>query len=171
MNLTLSLSFTNFFKHSYPYKSMNIQKVKQGARITLYNGIYTVVLGIFFIVFMKLNMKLTFNSITQLWGFFARYNSNVAQMFYLFNALVGLLLISNGLTIIFMSYFIIKRKDKMAWVILFLSGLTMWAGMLTISFLLWNFLLISLSIIGWLTFLLGMLLPVSYYIEKTYREY
>ncbi len=150
---------------------MNIQRVKQGARITLYNGVYTVAMGIFFMVFMKLNMKLTFNSITQLWGFFARYNANVAHMFYLFNALSGVLLISNGITIIFLSDFIIKRKDKMAWIILFISGLTMWAGVLAISLLLWNFLLIILSLIGWIWFVFGMVLPIHYYLEKNYREY
>ncbi|MDP2925514.1 MAG: hypothetical protein Q8N99_04025 [Nanoarchaeota archaeon] len=150
---------------------MNIQRVKLGARITLYNGIYTVILGLFFLIFMKLNMKLNFNSITQLWGFFTRYSSNVAQIFYLFNALVGLLLISYGLTIIFMSYFIIKRKDKMAWLILFLSGITMWAGMLIISFFLWNLLLIALSLIGWSMFLIGSLLPIKFYLEKNYKEY
>ena len=150
---------------------MNIQRVKQGAKITLYNGIYATLFGLFFLIFMKLNMKLNFNSITQLWGFFTRYNSNIAQIFYLFNALVGLLLISNGLTIIFLSYFIIKRKDKMAWIILFLSGITMWAGMLIISFFLWNLLLIILSLIGWTSFLIGMLLPLRYYIEKNYKEY
>lgn len=151
--------------------NMNIQRVKLGARITLYNGIYTVILGLFFLIFMKLNMKLNFNSITQLWGFFTRYSSNVAQIFYLFNALVGLLLISYGLTIIFMSYFIIKRKDKMAWLILFLSGITMWAGMLIISFFLWNLLLIALSLIGWSMFLIGSLLPIKFYLEKNYKEY
>ena len=150
---------------------MNIQRVKQGAKITLYNEIYATLLGLFFLIFMKLNMRLNFDSITQLWGFFAKYNTNVAQIFYLFNALVGLLLISNGLTVIFLSFFIIKRKDKMAWIILFLSGITMWAGMLIISFFLWNFLLISLSLIGWLMFILGMLLPIKYYIEKPYKEY
>ncbi|VVB78359.1 Uncharacterised protein [uncultured archaeon] len=150
---------------------MNIQRVKQGARLTLYNGVYASLVGLFFLIFMKLNMKLTFNSITQLWGFFTKYNANIAQIFYLFNALVGLLLISNGLTIIFLSYFIIKRKDKMAWIILFLSGITMWAGMLIISFFLWNLLLITLSLIGWTSFLIGMLLPIRYYIEKNYREY
>jgi len=150
---------------------MNIQRIKQGARITLYNGIYATLLGLFFLVFMKLNMSLNFSSITQLWGFFTKYNTAVAEIFYLFNALVGLLLISNGLTVIFLSYFIIKRKDKMAWIILFLSGITMWAGMLIISFFLWNILLITLSLIGWTSFLLGMLLPIRYYIEKNYREY
>ncbi|MEK6859396.1 MAG: hypothetical protein AABX54_01145 [Nanoarchaeota archaeon] len=150
---------------------MNIQRVKQGAKITLYNGIYTVILGLFFLIFMKLNMSLNFSSITLLWGFFTTYSAKVAQIFYLFNALVGLLLISNGLTIIFLSYFIIKRKDKMTWLILFLSGITMWAGMLTISFFLWNFLLIFLSAIGWLTFMFGMVLPIRYYLEKNYREY
>ena len=34
-----------------------------------------------------------------------------------------------------------------------------------------NILLIILTAIGWLTFIFGMLLPIKYYLEKSYREY
>ena len=113
---------------------MNIRKVKQGAKITLYNGIYMILFGIFYTIFIKFNMNQNFKAISELWGFFAKFNPEITFLFYLFNILIGLFLISTGITIIHLSDFIIKRKDKMTWVILFLSGLIAWVGLLIISF-------------------------------------
>jgi len=150
---------------------MNIRRVKQGARITWYNGIYMILFGIFYMIFIKFNMNQNFKAINELWGFFAKFNPEITSLFYLFNILIGLFLISTGITVIHLSDFIIKRKDKMTWVVLFLSGLIAWVGLLIISFLFKNPLLISLSIIGWVMFVFGMLLPINYYMEKSYREY
>ncbi len=150
---------------------MNIKRVKQGARITQYTGIYMIVLGVFFIFFVNFNMKNNFNEIVQLWGFFLRYNASIAFLFFLFNILIGVLLISQGIIVIFLSDFIIKRKDKMTWVTLFLSGLITWAGLLTICIFMKNWILIGLSFLGWLFFILGMLIPIRYYVEKNYKEY
>jgi len=150
---------------------MNIQRVKQGAKITFFNGIFMILFGIFYIAFVKFNMNQNFNAISELWGFFAKFNPEITQLFFLFNILIGLFLISTGITITHLSDFIIKRKDKMTWVILFLSGLIAWGGLLIISFLFKNIPLIILSLIGWSSFVLGMLLPIKYYLEKSYREY
>ena len=150
---------------------MNIQKVKQGAKITLYNGVYMILFGIFYIVFVKYNMNYNFNSISQLWGFFEKFNPEISNLFYLFNILIGLFLISGGVTTIYLSDFILKRKEKMTWVVLFLSGIISWGGLLTISVLFKNPLLIALSFLGWFIFIVGMLLPIKYYLEKSYREY
>jgi hypothetical protein len=150
---------------------MNIQRVKQGARITLYNGIYMILIGIFFILFARLNMKINFEGISQLWGFFTRYNTGIAFMIYILHISIGVLLISQGMLIIYLSDFIIKRKEKMTWVMLFLSGIISWAGILIASILLKNILLISLTSLGWITFLIGMIIPIKYYIEKNYKEY
>lgn len=150
---------------------MNIQKVKTGARVTYYNGAYMILLGIFYISFMRIIMKSNFNSINQLWGFFSKYNPEIAYLFVLFNALLGILLISQGVVIMYLSDFIYKRKEKITWVILFISGIICWAGILTINVLFKNWVLIIASTIGWLSFILGMLLPIRYYLEKAYREY
>jgi len=150
---------------------MNIRRVKQGAKITLYNGVYMILFGIFYISFFTINMKTNFNSIDQLWGFFAKFNPQIAHMFYLFSILIGIFLISMGILIIYLSDFIIKRKEKMTWVLLFISGIISWVGLLAITFFLKNYLLIILSFIGWLMFIFGMLLPINYYLEKNYREY
>ncbi|MEM0465668.1 MAG: hypothetical protein QXW97_03140 [Candidatus Pacearchaeota archaeon] len=150
---------------------MNIQRVKQGAKITLYNGVFMIIYGFFYIFFIKYNMRRNFRGISELWGFFLRYNAKIAHLFHLFNILIGILLISNGILIIYLSDFIIKRKDKMTWVILFLSGIISWAGIFTISILFKNFTLILISGIGWLSFIFGMLLPINYYLQKNYRNY
>jgi hypothetical protein len=99
------------------------------------------------------------------------YSWDISYLFYLFNILIGLLLISNGITIAYLSDFIIKRKEKITWVILFITGIISWAGLLTISILFQSIVLIVLSFIGWLIFIIGMLLPISYYLEKPYKEY
>lgn len=150
---------------------MNIKRVKQGAKITLYNGIYMIFYGFFYIFFYKMNMRDNFHGISELWGFFLRYNPKIASLFFLFNLLIGIFLISTGILIIYLSDFIIKRKEKMTWVILFFSGIISWAGILTISILLKNMILIILSGFGWLMFVFGMLLPIRYYLEKSYRSY
>lgn len=150
---------------------MNIQRVKQGARITLYNGVYMILLGIYYIFFIKTNMKIIFSSINLLWGFFTRYNNNIAYFIQLFNILIGILLISQGIVIVYLSDFIIKRKEKMTWTILFLSGIISWAVLLVTSILLNNWFLSIITGIGWLSFLIGMVLPIRYYLEKNYKEY
>jgi len=150
---------------------VNIQKVKQGAKITWYNGIFMILFGIFYAVFIKFNMKQNFNAINELWGFFSKFNPEITQLFFLFNILIGLFLVSTGIIIIHLSDFIIKRKDKMTWVVLFLSGIIAWGGLLIVSILFKNLILIIISLIGWVSFVIGMVLPIKYYLEKSYREY
>ena len=150
---------------------MNLRKVKQGAKITWYNGIYMILFGMFYIGFVKFNMSSSFSAISELWGFFSKFNPEISKLFLLFNILIGLFLISTGITTMYLSDFILKRKEKMTWVILFLSGIISWVGILIISILFKNKILITLSFIGWLIFITGMLIPIKYYLEKSYREY
>jgi|SRR3989344_5137148 len=150
---------------------MNIQRVKQGAKITLYNGIYMILFGIFQIFFAEFNMKKNFQAIDSIWSLFVKYNPKIYKLFILSNISIGILMISLGVFILYLSYFIIKRKEKMAWIILLVSGITSWIGLLIISVLFKNWILIILSSIGWAMFVIGMLLPIHYYLEKDYREY
>ena len=150
---------------------MNIQRVKQGAKITLYNGIYMIIFGLFYIGLVNFNMKSNFYVINGIWQLFIKYNPEISNLFIYFNIIIGVFMISMGIIVIYMSYFILKRKEKMTWLILLLSGLIGWAGLLIVSFLMKNKLLIGLSSFGWITFILGMILPLRYYLEKTYREY
>lgn len=150
---------------------MNIHRVKQGARITYYNGLYMILIGIFVIFFIDFNMFINFNTIPQLWSFFIKYNWKIAYMFILLNVLTGILMISQGILHMYLSDFIIKRKEKMTWVILFISGIISWAGILTIFTLFKNWYWITLGFIGWLVFIIGMLIPIQYYLEKPYKEY
>lgn len=150
---------------------MNIQRVKQGAKITYYNGIYMVLIGLFYSIFSEYNIASSFRSISESWGFFLRYNPKIAHLFIFFYALVGILMISNGIFIVYLSDFIIKRKEKITWVMLFISGIIGWGGILVISILFENLMLIILSGLGWLSFVIGMVMPIRYYLEKSYREY
>ena len=150
---------------------MNIQKVKQGARITLWNGIYMILFGLFQIFFAEYNMENNFKAVQSIWLLFVRYNLKISKLFLLFNISLGILLITIVVFIAYVSYFIIKRKDKLAWVMLFISGIISWVSLLIIAILFKNVILIVLTLIGWVMFVFGMLLPIRYYLEKSYREY
>ncbi len=150
---------------------MNIHRVKQGARITFYNGIYLSLLGLFFIFFNDYVMRTSFRAISELWGFFTRYDANISKLFVFFLIIIGILMISNGIYISYLSDYIMKRKEKITWVILFISGIINWVGLLIISILLKNLGLIILAFLGWLSFIIGMIIPIRYYLEKSYREY
>lgn len=150
---------------------MNIQRVKQGARITYANGLYMMLLGLFLIFFDNMNMKINFIQINELWGFFSKFNPEIANILILFHILIGTLLFSSGIIVLYLSDYIIKRKEKMTWVMLFLFGIINWVALLIISILLKNTILIVLTSIGWAIFCLGMLLPINYYLQKSYREY
>ena len=150
---------------------LNIQRVKQGAKITFYNGVYMILLGLIYIIFAKFNMSVNFDSISQLWGFFEKYNPKIANLFILFNFLIGFLIISMGIILIYLSDFIIRRKEKMTWIVLVLIGITGWGSLLIISILSKNIFQIILNFIGWVTFIIGMLLPIRYYLDRGYMEY
>jgi len=130
-----------------------------------------VLVGLFYTFFSDFNIRASFRSISESWGFFLRYNPKIAHLFIFFYALVGILMISNGIFITYLSDFIIKRKEKITWVMLFISGIIGWGGILVISVLFDNLTLIILSSIGWLSFVIGMVMPIRYYLEKSYREY
>ena len=91
---------------------MNIKRVKQGAKITFWNGVYMILFGLILIIFVKSNMMRNFKSFDQLWGFFQRYNPDIAYLFWLYNIIVGIFLISEGIVIMYLSDFILKRKEK-----------------------------------------------------------
>jgi len=150
---------------------MNIQRVKQGARITYANGIYMMFLGLFLIFFDNMNMKTNFTAINQLWGFFSKFNAEIASLFILFHILIGTLLFSSGIIFLYLSDYIIKRKEKMTWVMLFIIGIIDWVALLIVAVVLGNTILIVLTAIGWAMFIFGMLLPINYYLQKSYREY
>ena len=150
---------------------MNIQRIKQGARINYYNGIYMIIFGIFYAVFVGFNIKFNFNSVSELWGFFSMFNPEVTHLFYYFNILIGLFLISTGIVIMHLADFICKRKEKMTWMILFFSGAVSWGGLFVISILLRNWILIILSSVGVGMFLMGIFLPIKYYLGKRVRTY
>ncbi|MDD5191618.1 MAG: hypothetical protein PHH54_02150 [Candidatus Nanoarchaeia archaeon] len=150
---------------------MNIQRVKQGAKITLYNGIYTILFGLFHIFLAEYNMKNNFLAIDSIWRLFVKYNPQIYKLFILSNISLGILMVALGVFISYQSYFIIKRKDKLAWSILLVSGTISWIGLLTISVLFRNWILIILSSVGFIMFIFGMLLPISYYLSKNYLEY
>ncbi len=147
---------------------MRVRIIRLGSIITLYNGIYAILYGIILILFKSIIMAEYFTKIPATWGIFKRSFPYRAQIYSSLLTMHGFLLISFGIFIIYMSYFILKRKDKLAWVILFLSGILSWASLFLINVFTGSWILRSLSFIGWVSFVIGMVFPIKYYLGKNY---
>jgi len=145
---------------------MRIKLIKLGSKITLYNGIYSILLGFFFIIFNKFLILRYFKSFPEVWEILVRkWLSDISGYFWII-VYTGFLLISFGIFIVYLSLFIIKRKDKLAWVALFLGGISGWAGLFIVNILAKNWIVVILSFIGWVSFVIGMLIPIKYYLQK-----
>jgi hypothetical protein len=148
-----------------------VQNIKRGSRITLINGIYAIILGILYSSLYRFIIKTNFHSIDAIWQVFSKYNPDISALFIKLLIIKGLFIISIGIMIIYLSSYIIKKKDKSAWFVLFLIGLIFWGSLLTVEILDKNVYTIVLSGIGWLMFIIGMLLPIKYYLERDYEDY
>ena len=87
-------------------------------------------------------------------------------MYHLILIYTGFLLISFGVFIIYLSVVILKKRDKLAWVVLFIGGISGWAGLFVVNILAKNLIIIVLSSIGLISFIIGMVIPIKYYIRK-----
>ena len=143
-----------------------VENIKKGGKITLANGIYAIILGICYIIFYDYIMNISFKNYDFLWHTFTEYNPEISNFFLYTFMSKGIFMISLGICIIYFSNFIIKKKDKTAWVVLFIIGLVFWASLLTFEIFTRNIYLIVASFIGWLMFILGMTIPLKYYTQK-----
>jgi hypothetical protein len=148
-----------------------VKSIKLGSKITLFNGIYAILLGVFYISLFPWIMKQKFNSIDKIWTIFNRYNPEISDLYIKTFLLSAILIIVLGICIIYLSSFILKRKDKAAWVVLFILGIILWPAILLTDMLNKNIFFIVLSFIGWLSFIIGMIIPIKYYLQKSYNEY
>lgn len=148
-----------------------VKSIKFGSKITVFNGIYAILLGIFYLSLFPWIMKEKFNAINKIWAIFNKYNPEISGLYIKSSLLSSMLIIALGICIIYLSYFILKRKDKTAWIILFVIGIILWPCILLNDILNKNIFFIVLSFIGWLTFIIGMLIPIKYYVQKEYNEY
>lgn len=150
---------------------MRTKLINLGSKITFYNGVYAILLGFFFIFFSKTLLLEYFKSFPEVWEILVKkWLSDISQ-YFLILMYTGFLLISFGIFIIYLSVFITKRKDKLAWVALFLGGISGWAGLFIINILARNWVVVILSFIGWLSFIIGMLIPIKYYLRKELPEF
>ena len=148
-----------------------IKNIKLGSKITLVNGIYAILIGIFYLTFSNFILKINFESMGIAWGFFERYNAEISALFGRLFILVGLIVIAIGAGIIYLSYCIIKEKEKDLWIVLFFIGIVFWSGLFIIEALNQNWYTIGMTLVGWVSFIIGMMIPIRYYIEKPYKSY
>ena len=150
---------------------MRIRLIKLGSLITLYNGIYAVIFGFFFVFFSKFLISKYFEEFPEVWEILVkRWISDLSQ-YYLILIYTGFLLVSFGIFIIYLSFLILKKRDKLSWVILFLGGLFGWGSLFVFNILAKNLIITVLSFIGWVSFVMGMIIPIKYYIKKEIPEF
>lgn len=148
-----------------------IHNIKRGAWITYYNGIYSVILGIIYMFFVKTIIKMNFKSIDAVWQVFSKYNPELSSMIIRVLLLKGILIIAIGVAMIYLSNYILKKKEKAAWVVLFIIGLIFWGTILAMEIFDKNWYTIAAALIGWIMFIIGMLLPLKYYLQRESIEY
>jgi hypothetical protein len=147
-----------------------LEKIKIGSRTTLFNGIYAVLLGIFYLAFYEFIIKNNFRKIDIVWQVFEKYNPEISKLIIQLLIIKALFIIAFGLVIIYLSVYILKKKDKTAWLALLILGMIFWVSILVFEILDKNFYTITLIAIGWISFIVGMLIPIRYYTEREYDE-
>ena len=110
-----------------------IHNIKRGAWMTYYNGIYAVILGVVYMFFVKTIVKMNFKSMDAVWQVFSKYNPELSSMIIRVLILKAILVIAIGVAIIYLSNYIIKKKEKAAWVMLFIIGLIFWGTLLAVE--------------------------------------
>ncbi len=149
---------------------MKVKLIRLGSLITLYNGIYAILFGFFMIFFSKFLIAKYFESFPEVWEILVKkWISDISQ-YFLILIYTGFLLVSFGIFVIYLSVFVIKKKDKLAWAVLFFGGILGWASMFIVNILAKNLIMIVLSFIGWASFIIGMIIPIKYYIHKEYAK-
>lgn len=148
-----------------------LEKIKTGSKLTLANGIYALAYGILYLILLGIIARMNFRAIGKAWTVFKEYNPEMASIFLRLMVAKAILIIALGIAIIYLSVHILKKKDKKAWVILFLIGLILWPPLLTLEIMDKNLYGAIISFIGWLSFIIGMLIPIKYYLEKEYPAY
>lgn len=148
-----------------------LETIKRGAWITYANGIYAIIMGLLYLIFMKFMLKTNFKAIDVTWQVFAKYNPEINGLFYKLIILKAVFIICIGIAIIYLSANILKRKEKGTWIALFLVGIIFWPTLLTIEIMNQNVYAGIASFIGWFSFIIGMFIPIRYYMDKDYTEY
>jgi hypothetical protein len=150
---------------------MRVRLIRLGSLITLYNGIYAIVYGFLILIFHQIILAEYFRRVPVPWSIFSKSFPYRGQLYISLLLTHAFFLISLGIFIIYLSFFILKRKDKLAWVILFSSGIVSWASLFIINVIMGSIINITLSFIGWVSFVAGMIIPIKYYIRKEYPEF
>ncbi len=147
-----------------------LEKIKLGSRITFYNGIFAILCGIAYIGLMKFLAIVDFEGINAFWNVFSKYNPEISSLYFKLMIMKAIFMIFAGISIIYLSMDIMKRKEKVTWINLFLLGLIFWPSFLIIEIFNKNIFTIAISLIGWLSFLIGMIFPIRYFMQDDYSE-
>lgn len=149
----------------------SIKNIKLGSRITFYNGLYAILISFLHFGFINSIIRLNFNIINSFWPAFSKYNPEISSLFIRLMILRGIFMLSFGIILVAFSIYILKRKDKTAWAVLFLSGGIFWLSLFITELFDFNAFTFVISLIGLISFLIGMIIPLSYFAQKSFNEY
>ncbi len=150
---------------------MKLKLIRWGSLITLYNGIYAITLGLFMTIFSKFLIKKYFEPFPEIWEILVKKWISDLSQYHLILIYTGFLLVSFGIFVIYLSIFIMKRKDNLAWAVLFFGGILGWASIFVVNILAKNLIMSLLGFIGWISFIIGMVIPIKYYLQKGYPRF
>jgi len=150
---------------------MRLKLIRLGSIITLINGIYAILVGLFFVFASRFLISSYFENFPEVWDILVKkWISDISQ-YFLIMIYTGLLIITLGIFIIYLSAFILSKRDKLAWVVLFLGGIIGWGGMFIVNIFAKSFIVLTISFIGWASFIIGMVIPLKYYLKKEYPTF
>ena len=148
-----------------------VENIRRGANITLWNGILAFGLGLFYLIFIKFLLKENFYYIGTVWQVFSKYNPEIGFLFIKMMILKAILVISIAITLIFLSNHVLRKKDRNSLLILFVVGIIFWPSLLTFEILDKNLYTIIPAFIGWISFIIGILIPIRYFMQRSYTDY
>jgi hypothetical protein len=148
-----------------------LQNIKRGAWFTIFNGIYAVLFGILYVALFSFILRNNFSAIDVVWQVFAKYNPSISQLIVKLMIFKGIFIITIGILIIYLSIYLLKKKDRDTWIMLFIIGLLFWPSLLTFEVLDGNWYTASAVTVGWITFIIGMLIPIKYYSNREFTDY
>lgn len=148
-----------------------LQNIKRGAWFTIINGIYAVLFGVLYMTLYGFILKNNFAAIDVVWQVFEKYNPAISSLIIKLLIFKGIFVITIGVLMIYLASNLLRKKDRDTWIMLFIIGLIFWPSLLTFEVLDKNLYTAIAVGIGWVTFIIGMLIPIKYYSHKEFTDY
>ncbi len=148
-----------------------LQNIKRGAWFTIFNGVYAILFGALYIGLFEFILRSNFSAIDVVWQVFAKYNPATSHLIIKLLIFKGIFIMTIGIIIIYLATYLLRKKDRDTWISLFIIGVLFWPSLLTFEVLDGNWYTSIIVGIGWVMFIIGMLIPIRYYSQRDFTDY